>query len=214
MYGILNAMTALINTVTSAVRGLMFRLATGLNILSGGHITPNRITLFGLLMHFPIAYLIALQYNATAALLLAIFGLFDALDGAMAKVQHKASNGGMLLDASTDRMKEVLLYCGAACAFVATNKGYFAAWSVAACGASLCVSYIKAKGETAVKDARLTPNEINRLFSDGIFQFQVRMVLLIVGLLTGRLAWAVVIVAVGSALTAVGRLYKISRKLG
>lgn len=203
----------MIDLVTNVVRGLMYKLAKVLNKISGGKLSPNAITWFGLIMHVPIAILISGGKNELAALLLVIFGLFDALDGALAKVQNKASNAGMLLDASTDRMKEVMLYTGAAYAISVSDQPSMAAWAVVACGASLCVSYIKAKGETAVKDAHLTPNEINRLFSDGILRFQVRMLLLVIGLASNRLVLAVIVIAVCSALTAFGRLIKISRKL-
>ena len=77
----------------------------------------------------------------------------------------------------------------------------------------MCVSYIKAKGETAVKDNHLTANEINRLFSDGIFRYQVRMTILILGLLSAMLVQAVILIAVGSTITVVGRLYGITRRL-
>lgn len=206
-------MNSLIDMVTNAVRSFMFKLAKLLNSLTGGKLSPNVITIFGLLMHIPIAYLVAMQQNSLAAVLLIVFGLFDVLDGAMAKVQKKTSNAGMLLDASTDRMKEVMLYTGAAYSFVAVGRPYMTVWAVVACGASLCVSYIKAKGETAVKDSNLSPNEINRLFSDGIFRFQVRMLVFLLGLLSGRVILAVVVIAICSTLTALERLIKISRKL-
>lgn len=206
-------MDALIDVTTDAVRGFMSALAQALDKLSSGKLTPNMVTIFGLIMHVPIALLIADEQNILAALLLVIFGLFDALDGALAKVQKRTSSAGMLLDASTDRMKEVMLYIGAAYVMAASDSPTMAAWAVAACGASLCVSYVKAKGETAVKDAGLTPNEINRMFSDGIFRFQIRMLILIVGLLVGQLLPAVIIIAVASTFTAFDRLIKISRKL-
>lgn len=207
-------MNALIDVLTNAVRGFMFALAKALHRLSRGKLTPNMVTILGLLMHVPIAVLIANgDKNILAAVLLVVFGLFDALDGALAKVQNRTSSAGMLLDASTDRMKEVMLYIGAAYVISVSSEPTMAAWAVAACGASLCVSYVKAKGETAVKDAGLTPNEINRVFSDGIFRFQVRMLILIIGLLSSQLLPAVMLIAVASTFTAVGRLIKISRKL-
>jgi hypothetical protein len=88
-----------------------------------------------------------------------------------------------------------------------------AAWAVAACGASLCVSYIKAKGETAVKEKNFSPNEINRMFQDGLFRFEVRMFILAAGLLSNRLILAVIVITIGSSLTALSRLISISRKL-
>ena len=164
-------------------------------------------------MHIPIAVLIAEGHNYIAAGLLVVFGLFDTLDGELARLQHRASNAGMLLDASTDRMKEILLYIGAAYSFVAIGRPYMATWAVAACGASLLVSYVKAKGETAVAGGKLSANEVNRLFQDGLARFEIRMFILFIGLITGRVVIAVIIIAVLSGVTAVGRLLKITRKL-
>lgn len=206
-------MNALIDLVTDAARRFMFALAKPLDKLTGGHLSPNAVTLVGMAMHLPIAYLIAQGYFGYGAMLLVVFGLFDALDGALARVQKRTSNAGMLLDASTDRIKEVMLYTGIAYAIISGNQPHLAAWAVVACGASICVSYIKAKGETAIKDANLTPNEINRLFSDGLFRFQVRMLILVIGLLSGELVVATIIIAIGSGLTATSRLLSISRKL-
>lgn len=164
-------------------------------------------------MHVPISLLIANGYFGYGALFLVIFGLFDTLDGELARLQGRASVAGMLLDASTDRMKEVLLYSGAAYALATMGYAHAAAWAVGACGASLCVSYIKAKGETAVAGSKLSPNEVNRLFQDGLARFEVRMFLLVVGLLINQLLAVLVIITVLSSLTAFSRLIKISKKI-
>lgn len=192
---------------------VMNHIAEHLNRLSGGKVTPNMVTVIGLLAHVPIAVLIATQHLVLAALLLVVFGLFDALDGALARIQKRASSGGMLLDASTDRMKEVMLYAGVGALFVATNQASWAIWVIIACGASLCVSYVKAKGETAVSGGNFSPNEINRLFQDGFLRFELRMALLIVGLLTPWLTYIVAAIAVLATITAIERLVKIMRYL-
>lgn len=193
------------------VRKVMVAIARFLNSVTGGKLSPASVTIIGLLFHIPIAWLIATRHNLKAAVLLLFFGLFDALDGSLARLQGKASNSGMLLDASTDRMKEVMLYTGAAVALVAQGLAYWAAWAVVACGASLTVSYVKAKGETAVKG--LPANEVNRLFQDGIMRFEVRMAALLIGLVSNRLAWAVTFIAITSSITAIGRLRTIMNKI-
>ncbi|MDB5185516.1 MAG: phosphatidylglycerophosphate synthase [Candidatus Saccharibacteria bacterium] len=206
-------LNTLLDYLRARVRIVMKHVAYALNRLSGGKVTPNAVTLIGLLMHLPIAWLIATNHYILAGILLIIFGLFDALDGELARLQKKDSAGGMLLDASTDRMKEVMLYTGAAYGLVATNQANYAAWAVIACGASLCVSYVKAKGETAIAKTNMTVSEINRLFQDGFMRFELRMCLLILGLFTDHLLWAVIAIAVLSTLTAIERLVKISRRL-
>lgn len=202
-----------LDAIRDAVRVVMRWIARLVNRLSGGRLSPDTVTVVGLLAHLPIAYLIIQSHFYWAAGLLVVFGLFDALDGELARLQKKASSGGMLLDASTDRFKEVILYAAAAYWLTGTSHPRHAVWAVLACGASICVSYVKAKGETAVKDSKLTPNEVNRLFQDGIVRFEVRMSLLIIGLLTTRLVVAVAVIAVASTFTAIQRLVIIRGKL-
>lgn len=206
----------LVDAVRNAVRKIMGRVARVLNTATGGALSPNAVTVVGFLAHVPVAGLIAQGYFGYAAVVLIVFGLFDTLDGELARLQKRASPAGMLLDASTDRMKEVLLYTGAAYYFVNTATSplfNFAIWCVVACGASLCVSYVKAKGETALKDSNLNPNEINRLFQDGMARFEIRMFFLVVGLALNRLEFAIVFIALLSSITAIFRLINISHKL-
>lgn len=209
----MNPINASLDAARNLVRLLMRSVARLLNAVTKGHLHPHTVTVIGLLAHIPIAWLIAVRHNWWAAVLLVVFGLFDTLDGELARLQRRASNTGMLLDASTDRFKEVMLYTGAAYSFASLGRPHMAAWAVAACGMSLCVSYVKAKGETAVKDAHISSNEVNRLFQDGLARFEVRMFLLFLGLLSDRVILAVIIITLLSSLTALSRLARISRRL-
>ena len=204
-----------IDAIKLAVRSVMRGLAIGLDKISAGKITPNSITWFGFLMHVPIACLIACGYLVWAGVLLVIFGLFDTLDGELARYQKRVTNGGGFLDASTDRFKEVLLYTGSAYFFTTIGRPTYAAIAVAACGASLSVSYVKAKGEAVVATLgkKLAYTDLNRMFSGGLFPFEVRMLVFIVGLFAARLYWAVAIIAVLSAAAALQRLFVISKVL-
>ena len=202
-----------LDSLREQVQAWMNDLAQIINSASKGKISPNSITLVGLAMHIPIAWMIANGFFIYSAVLLIIFGLFDALDGALARLQKKASNAGMLLDASTDRIKEVILYIGVAFALIQSGQEYWAVWAVAACGTSICVSYVKAKGETAVAGGKLSANEVNRLFRDGLGRFEIRISLLIVGLFLNRLEVALVVITVLSAYTATMRLIAITKKL-
>ncbi len=222
-------MTKLLDACREIVKAFMRQIAKGLNRATGGNLSPSLVTIVGLFMHVPIALLIAKGYLPLAALLLVIFGLFDTLDGELARLQKRASSAGMLLDAVTDRMKEIMLYMGISFYFVEryvrTTEQLFMpetlllehviALTVAAAGGSVLVSYVKAKGETAVTNSKLTANEINRLFQDGFMRFEIRMFALVVGLLFGMngLVIAIAFIALLSWLTAINRLIKISRKI-
>jgi phosphatidylglycerophosphate synthase len=201
--------------IKNLVRKWMRALAQLLNRVSGGRVTPNSVTLLGCAMHVPIALLVATGHNLWAALLLVVFGLFDTLDGELARVQNRASVRGMLLDASTDRFKEVLLYSGAAYALALSAHPATAAWAAAACGASLSVSYVKAKGEAAVASGgkAISHATLNHMFADGLLTFEIRMTVLILGLLIHELMIAVAAIAILASYTAVQRLIRISQKV-
>ena len=205
----------LIEIIRQYVRRIMRKIALVINKLSRGRISPNFITMVGFLAHIPIALLIANDSFQLAAILLVIFGLFDTLDGELARMQGKASPAGMLLDASTDRMKEVLLYTGAAYSITNSDQSSWAFMAVLACGASLCVSYVKAKGESAVATSDKKPSHtvLNKLFADGLALFEIRMFILVVGLLTGQIVIALSVIALLASLTAFYRLYNISKYL-
>jgi phosphatidylglycerophosphate synthase len=207
-------MEALLQKIREPIRSFIGKIAVVLNKLSGGRVTAEMVTLFGFAMHVPIAILIATQYNVWAAVLLVIFGLFDTLDGAMARVQNTLGPRGMLLDSTTDRMKEILLYIGAAYAIIAgTGRPYLAVWAVAACGCSLLTSYINAWGDAVMARYHVDKHTTNKSFRGGLFPFEVRMFVLVVGLLSDRVALAVIVIAIGAAYTALSRLLRVFGKL-
>lgn len=203
----------LLDRVRDLVRLFIRGLASLLNDATRGRLTPNTVTLTSLAAHVPIALTIASGRFTLAAILLALFGLFDTLDGELARLQKRAGSSGMLLDAVTDRMKEVLLYMGIISYAWSRTGAATAAAVVAACGGSLLVSYTKAKGETAVGGHKLTPNEINRLFQDGLMRYEVRMALLVAGLFFEVLTQVVFVIALTAWATAIGRLARISKQL-
>ena len=193
----------------------MHRVAFYLNHIFGDRLTPNMVTYVGFIMHIPIAFLIADRANILAAVLLIVFGLFDTLDGELARIQKKDSARGMLLDASTDRFKEVFLFAGVAYQLVQTASPFIVVMTVLALGFSMSVSYVKAKGEAAISysNKSLKHQELNRLFGGGLLSFEVRMVVLILGLILNQLSLAVIFIAIFAATTAISRLLKISNQL-
>jgi phosphatidylglycerophosphate synthase len=208
-------METAVNKVTNFVRTIMQNsIAPFVNRVTKGRLTPNAVTYTSFVMHVPIAYLIATRHNWWAALLLIVFGLLDALDGALARTQGTTSAQGVLLDSTTDRMKEILIYIGAAYAIVAVPRhAYLAAWAVAACGCSLLTSYINAWGDAVMAKYKVEKHAMNKSFRGGLFPFQVRMFVIVIGLLTNQLAWAVIIVAIGAAYTVLMRMLGVFSKL-
>jgi len=207
-------MDRLLDSIKTQVRRIFRVIARGLNAVTFGKLHPNVITIFGLAMHLPIAYFIAVDRLMLAAILLVVFGSFDTLDGELARLQKRASHSGMLLDSITDRMKEVLLYGGVV--FYLLQNGYdgYVVWAVFAIGGSILTSYVNAMGDVAMHKSGARDHKTNEGFRGGLLRFEVRMFLMVVALLTGRLEILVVIVAILAWFTAFQRLRNVIRRLG
>lgn len=201
------------DTIRDIVRGVMRCVAKILNWVTFGKLSPNVVTIVGLLAHIPIAYLIAYGKLELAALLLLIFGLFDTLDGELARLQKRTSSVGMLLDSVSDRVKEVIIYTGIVYYLIWQDLEIFAVWAVVALGGSIVVSYVNAWGEVVIGNSNIVHTKVNKAFRGGLLGFEVRMFLLLVALLVDRLPIFVVVVALLSWVTVGQRVYIVIKRL-
>ncbi len=172
------------------------------------------MTISSLVLHVPIFFAIVAEQYLLGAILLVIFGLMDSLDGELARVQGRASKAGMLLDASTDRMKESIVFAALAYRFALDYNPKAVLATIVAITGAYSVSYIKAKGETALKGSSLHAQEINRIFQAGLMRYEVRTALLVFGLIFNNLLVPVIwLIALLSWATAFYRLLTISTKV-
>jgi len=194
----------------------MDEVAKLLDTISNGFIEAWHVTLVSLLGHVVVLLALIDARLENAALLLLGFALLDALDGAIARLHKTASPQGMLLDSTTDRMKETLVFGGLAYYFADLGDPLASLYTVLALGMSISVSYVKAKGEAALAEqqsAARTKKDINREFEDGVFGYEIRTVVLIVALLIGQPLAGVGIVLGGSLLTFLTRFNAITSRL-
>lgn len=89
-----------------AVLAPVVRLALAL------HLTPNTITIIGLLITLAAAVLIANGQLLVGAAILTAGSLLDAVDGALARAQGGGTAFGGFLDSTLDRAGEAILYIG------------------------------------------------------------------------------------------------------
>ncbi len=201
-------------TIKTVVRSLMHTLAKALNSLSRGTLTPTSITLAGLAAHIPIAYLVASDYLFVSGILLIIFGLFDTLDGELARLQKSTSASGMFLDSFTDRIKEVVLYVGIGWwTIYFTDSPYLAVLALACVGVSILISYLNAWGEAVLSTQSDTAHPVNKTFRGGVLGFEVRMFLLVVGFLFSQIPYVLAIILVLGIITILTRLANILGRL-
>ncbi len=199
----------LVKTASNSVRILIRYFAVFLNNKAKGKISPNLITTFGVAGHLPVAFFIMTDQLLAAGILLVFFGLFDVLDGELARLQKTAGSKGMVYDASSDRIKEVLIFSATTYYISQSSTPEWSFVAALALGASLTVSYAKAKAEVSltIKKRLEDHHKINRHFSEGVASFEIRMALMALGLLAGNLLLATSIVAGLSTFAMFERLY-------
>ena len=210
----------------TTIRLIIRKVAKALNYISGGKITPNFITIFSLLAYILIAYGIAQGQFVISGFGVLFFGLFDTLDGELARLQKSSSQKGMFLDSVTDRMKEALIYVGLAFYWsnylvrpinqplYGENTVNIIPLLVIALGLSLIVSYLNAWGDVVTSQANKKSSKVNSAFRGGLAPYQVRITLLGLGLMFHDfIAVALVIISALSLLTIIIRFANVWRAL-
>lgn len=76
------------------------------------HLTPNTITVIGLLITLVASVLVASGWLIVGAAILTAGSLLDAVDGALARATGGATPFGSFLDSTLDRAGEAILYIG------------------------------------------------------------------------------------------------------
>ena len=173
------------------------------------HITPNTITVFGVLVTFLASGLVAGGWLLLGAAILTAGSLLDAVDGALARAQGGGTAFGSFLDSTLDRVGEAILYIGVAGWFLFTYDE--PAWPVlltlAALSGSFLVSYSRARAEGIGLSA-----------SVGLAPRTERLVLVIAGIAVAGLGFdlgliaALAIIAVLTTATVLQRIWHVWRQ--
>ena len=135
---------------TSVEKGLK---PVGANLRRAG-IKADHLTAFGVLMSAAAAVAIANGALRGGLLLLALTAIPDVLDGAVAKASGTASPRGAFFDSTMDRVADAVLLGGVAWYLDSTEPGRIGLLPMAVLGASLLISYERAKAEALGFDAR------------------------------------------------------------
>ncbi len=162
---------------------------TPLGYALGKRLTPNQLTAIGVIFGILAFFFIIKGKIIYGAFFVLISGVFDMLDGLVARTQGLATNFGGFLDSVADRYVDVLI-------FLALGI-YGIDWllvSVAMSGA-LLVSYTRARAEKFIEKCDV-----------GIAERGERMILIFLAMVSGYIYEGLLLVAVLSHLTAVHRI--------
>ncbi len=180
--------------------------------LAGLGVTPNTLTVLGLLLSILTAFVIAQGWLLAGGLLVLFAGIFDLFDGALARARNATSTFGAFFDSTLDRYSESIILFGLLWYALSEPGVQDRFWPfryeqplmiilifIAVVG-SLMVSYAKARAEGLGLELKT-----------GLLARPERVVILALGLLTGAVMWALILLAVFSNVTAVERIVHIWR---
>jgi CDP-diacylglycerol--glycerol-3-phosphate 3-phosphatidyltransferase len=121
-------------------------------VLVSARFTPMTVTLVGLMLVIGGAVLVGFSQLVLGASIAALGSALDGLDGTVARLAGKASKRGAFVDSVSDRLGETAMWSGLA--FAVSDDAVLALLCVLNLGASLLVSYLRARAESVGADGR------------------------------------------------------------
>jgi CDP-diacylglycerol---glycerol-3-phosphate 3-phosphatidyltransferase len=185
-----------------AVLAPVVRLAMALRL------TPNTITVIGLLITLVAAALVGSGWLLLGAAVLTAGSLLDAVDGALARATGGGTAFGSFLDSTLDRAGEAILYVGIGAWLLSTQPEPF--WPVVALLVALSGSFIvsyahaRAQGIGLAADVGLAPR------TERLVIVIAGVALAGLGFVPGLLA-ALVVLATLTTLTVIQRIWHVWR---
>jgi CDP-diacylglycerol--glycerol-3-phosphate 3-phosphatidyltransferase len=165
-------------------------------------VTPNQVTVAGMLATFVAGALAGLGYLLAAGIVLAISGTFDILDGALARATKTSYTYGAFLDSTTDRYSEGAVYLGIAAYFL-THPSPDMKIKVLGCMVALAGSYL-------VSYVRARAQSLGFKCDVGLFARPERVVATVIGLVFPViLPFVIYLLAVLTNFTALQRIHEV-----
>jgi len=165
-------------------------------------LTPNMVTITGFFVCMGAAVAIGAGHLLLGGALALGSGVFDMLDGALARAQKSSTKFGALLDSTLDRISDAGLIMGLIVHYAWQAQEWRVLLAALALVGSFSVSYIRARAEGLGLECK-----------EGIFTRPERLIVLSIGLMINQPLIALWILAVLGFFTAAQRLFYLWRQL-
>jgi len=183
-------------------RNLGSRIANPIvRILARTGMNPDVLSSIGLAIDIGAAYLIATGHFFLGGVLVLIAGLFDLLDGALARFTKQATKFGAILDSTFDRVSEAAIFCGLLISFMSRGATLEIVLIFVALVGSFLVSYTRARAEGLGLECKV-----------GLFTRAERVIVLAIGLLINQIFIALWVLVVFVYITVAQRLLYLWRQ--
>ncbi len=163
--------------------------------LALSRIHPNVLTFLGLLINIFAAYLLAIGQFRWGGVVIIGAGLFDMVDGRVARETNRVTRFGGFFDSVLDRYSDLALLAGMLVWYGSINRSSYVVLTAIAMIASVMISYTRARAENSIPACKV-----------GFMERPERVVLVIIGALFDRMAPVLWVIAVLGNLTVVHRM--------
>jgi phosphatidylglycerophosphate synthase len=163
--------------------------------LALSRIHPNVLTFLGLVINTWAAFLFAAGNFRWAAVVVILAGLFDMVDGRVARETNRVTRFGGFFDSVIDRYSDLALFMGLLVYYASINRFFYIVLTAIVMTGSVMVSYTRARAECTIPKCKV-----------GFLERPERVVLIIIGALFDRMAPVLWVIAVLSNLTVIHRM--------
>lgn len=179
-------------SIGSACNRVIVLIVRGLAL---SKIHPNALTFIGLVINIVAAALLAVGRFRAAGFVILGAGIFDMVDGRVARETNQVTRFGGFFDSVLDRYSDLGLLVGMLVWYGSINRPWYVVLTAIAMTGSVMVSYTRSRAENVIPTCKV-----------GFMERPERVVLVIIGALFDRMAPVLWVVAVLSNITVVHRM--------
>src|SRR5215211_8333092 len=174
----------------------MFPLRAIINACVAMRIHPNVLTLIGVIINIAAAWALGLGRFMLAFVIMMIANIFDFIDGKVAHLLQLQSEFGAFWDSTLDRFSDLALLTGLIFLYSKLGRTDYVMIAALALIFSIMTSYARARAESLIEKCKV-----------GFMERPERIVLLMIGTITNRMAGVLWVVLVLSILAVADRIY-------
>jgi len=184
-------------TFTGAIgAACMFPLRAIIALCVVLRIHPNMLTLIGVIINFAAAWQFAQGDFLAAGIIMTGGNIFDFIDGKVAEATDTKSEFGGFWDSVMDRFSDLSLFVGVIYLYSELDSTFHVMVAALALIFSVMTSYTRARAESLIEKCKV-----------GFMERPERIVLVMIGAFTNRMAGVLWVILVLSVVTVVDRIY-------
>jgi CDP-diacylglycerol--glycerol-3-phosphate 3-phosphatidyltransferase len=158
-------------------------------------INPNVLTFLGLVINAIAATFLAMGQFRKAGFIIIFAGLFDMVDGRVARETNQVTRFGAFFDSVLDRYSDLALLMGLLVYYGTIERPFYVVLTAIVMAASVMISYARSRAENIIPTCKV-----------GFLERPERVVLLIIGALFDRMAPVLWVIAVLGNITVIHRM--------